>query len=92
MEKVDGYSITEKEFKQLNKCVENIYNTVVVVDYFLDYSGRSVLHFVSKNLTIFIHFIELSLLRVSQLRCSLYRKSAFMQISRRLKNYTIFHQ
>lgn len=34
MEKVDGYSITEKEFKQLNQCVENIYNTVVVVDYF----------------------------------------------------------
>ena len=34
MEKVDGYSITEKEFKQLNKCVENIYNTIVVVDYF----------------------------------------------------------
>ncbi len=35
MEKVDGYSITEKEFKQLNKCVENIYNTIVVVDYFV---------------------------------------------------------
>ena len=34
MEKVDGYSITEKEFKQLNQCVENIYNTVIVIDYF----------------------------------------------------------
>ena len=34
MEKV-GSNITPKEFKQLSKLVENIYNTTVVVDYFV---------------------------------------------------------
>ena len=34
MQEVSGYNITEKEFKQLNQRVENIYNTVVVIDYF----------------------------------------------------------
>ena len=29
------YNITEKEFKKLNQCVENIYNSLVVVDYFV---------------------------------------------------------
>ena len=33
MEKV-GLNITPKEFKQLSKWVENIYNTAVVIDYF----------------------------------------------------------
>lgn len=33
MEKV-GLNITSKEFKQLSKWAENIYNTAVVVDYF----------------------------------------------------------
>ena len=33
MEKV-GLNITPKEFKQLSKWSENIYNTAVVIDYF----------------------------------------------------------
>ena len=35
MEKVDGYSISEKEFNDLKQHTENIYNTLVVVDYFV---------------------------------------------------------
>ncbi len=34
MEKV-GLNITQKEFKQLSKRAENVYNTVVVIDYFV---------------------------------------------------------
>lgn len=34
MEKV-GLNITQKEFKQLSKWVENVYNTVVVIDNFV---------------------------------------------------------
>lgn len=34
MEKV-GFKITPKEFKQLSKWDENIYNTAVVIDYFV---------------------------------------------------------
>ena len=34
MEKV-GLNITPKEFKQLSKWSENIYNTAVVIDYFI---------------------------------------------------------
>ena len=30
-----GYNITEIEFKQINKCAENIYNIAVIVDYFI---------------------------------------------------------
>lgn len=30
-----GLNITPKEFKQLSKWVENIYNTAVVIDYFV---------------------------------------------------------
>ena len=30
-----GYNITPKEFKQLSKWSENIYNTAVVIDYFV---------------------------------------------------------
>lgn len=30
-----GYNITQKEFKQLSKWVENVYNITVVVDYFV---------------------------------------------------------
>ena len=30
-----GYNITEKEFKQISKWTENIYNITVVVDYFV---------------------------------------------------------
>lgn len=29
-----GYNITQKEFKTIFNLVENIYNTIVVVDYF----------------------------------------------------------
>ena len=29
-----GYNITQKEFKQLRKWADNIYNTSVVIDYF----------------------------------------------------------
>ena len=31
-----GYNITEKEFKQTSKWVENVYNIAVVVDYFCE--------------------------------------------------------
>ncbi len=34
MEKV-GLNITSKEFKQLRKWAENIYNTAIVIDYFV---------------------------------------------------------
>ena len=34
MEKV-GLNITPKEFKQLSKCSENIYNTAVIINYFV---------------------------------------------------------
>lgn len=34
MEK-EGLNITPKEFKQLSRWAENIYNTVVVIDYFI---------------------------------------------------------
>ena len=30
-----GYNISEKEFRQLAKWSENIYNTTVVIDYFV---------------------------------------------------------
>ena len=30
-----GLNITQKEFKQLSKWAENVYNTVVVIDYFV---------------------------------------------------------
>ena len=30
-----GYNITEKEFKQISKWAENIYNIAVIVDYFV---------------------------------------------------------
>lgn len=34
MEEV-GYNITNKEFKQINKWAENVYNIAVIVDYFV---------------------------------------------------------
>lgn len=34
MEETD-YNITEKEFKQISKWAENVYNTAVIVDYFI---------------------------------------------------------
>lgn len=30
-----GYNITNKEFKQISKWTENVYNITVVVDYFV---------------------------------------------------------
>lgn len=36
MEEVSGYNITQKEFKQLSKWAENIYNIAVVIDYFCE--------------------------------------------------------
>lgn len=35
MKEISGYNISEKEFKQLSKWAENIYNTSVVIDYFV---------------------------------------------------------
>ena len=35
MKEVSGYNISEQEFKQLSKWSENIYNTAVVIDYFV---------------------------------------------------------
>lgn len=34
MGKIDGFQISEKEFNELNQRVENIYNELVVIDYF----------------------------------------------------------
>ena len=34
MEEVGGYSISQKEFRQLQNWADNIYNALVVVDYF----------------------------------------------------------
>ncbi len=34
MEEVSGYNISQKEFKQLRNWADNIYNALVVVDYF----------------------------------------------------------
>lgn len=34
MEETD-YNITEKEFKQISKWTENVYNIAVIVDYFV---------------------------------------------------------
>ena len=31
-----GYNITEKEFKQISKWAESIYNIAVIVDYFVN--------------------------------------------------------
>lgn len=35
MEKIDEYSISEKEFNLLQDWADNIYNTSVVIDYFV---------------------------------------------------------
>ena len=35
MEKVGSYNISEKEFNDLKQRTDNIYNTLVVVDYFV---------------------------------------------------------
>ena len=35
MKEVDGYNISNQEFKKLSKWVEDIYNIVIVVDYFV---------------------------------------------------------
>ncbi len=36
MEEINGYNITQKEFKKLSRLAENIYNTVIVVNYFCE--------------------------------------------------------
>ena len=35
MKEVSGYNISEEKFKQLSKWSKNIYNTAVVIDYFV---------------------------------------------------------
>lgn len=35
MKEVDGYNISNQEFKQLSKWAEDIYNIVIVVNYFV---------------------------------------------------------
>ena len=35
MKEVNGYNISEKEFKQISKWAEDIYNIAVVIDYFV---------------------------------------------------------
>ena len=35
MKEVDGYIISNQEFKKLSKWAEDIYNIVIVVDYFV---------------------------------------------------------
>lgn len=36
MKEVDGYNISEEEFKKISKWTENIYNIVFVVNYFIE--------------------------------------------------------
>lgn len=35
MKEVNGYNISEKEFKKISKWTEDVYNITVVVDYFV---------------------------------------------------------
>ena len=35
MKEVNGYNISEKEFKQISKWAEDIYNIAVVIDHFV---------------------------------------------------------
>ena len=35
MKEVDGYNISSQEFKKISKWAEDIYNIVIVVDYFV---------------------------------------------------------
>lgn len=35
MNELSGYNISEKEFKQISKWAEDIYNIAIVVDYFV---------------------------------------------------------
>lgn len=35
MKEVSGFNITDKEFKQISKLAENVYNIAVIVDYFV---------------------------------------------------------
>ena len=35
MKEVCGYNISEQEFKKISKCAEDVYNIVVIVDYFV---------------------------------------------------------
>lgn len=35
MKEVNGYNISEKEFKKISKWAEDVYNTAVVIDYFV---------------------------------------------------------
>lgn len=35
MKEVNGYNISEKEFKKISKWAEDVYNITVVVDYFV---------------------------------------------------------
>ena len=35
MKEINGYNISEQEFKKISKWSENIYNTAVVIDYFV---------------------------------------------------------
>lgn len=35
MKEVDGYNISNQEFKKVSKWAEDIYNIVIVVDYFV---------------------------------------------------------
>ena len=36
MKEVDGYNISNQEFKKVSKWAEDIYNIVIVVDYFVE--------------------------------------------------------
>ena len=35
MKEINGYNISKKEFKQISKLAENIYNIAVIIDYFV---------------------------------------------------------
>lgn len=35
MKEINGYNISEQEFKKISKWAEDVYNTAVVIDYFV---------------------------------------------------------
>ena len=54
MEKV-GLNITPKEFKQLSKWSENIYNTAVVIDYFVSTYAKNMNSDGRIRISMFVH-------------------------------------
>lgn len=62
MKEVNGYNISEKEFKKISKWAEDVYNITVVIDYFVSNQPELEecynLAPVIKNLRAEVEFIE----------------------------------